>query len=792
MIFGKRYKHAAPVLDAFSSACQRFCLSTVMSSAPDADSWSRRFAEWLYAHRRGLLAIGLLGAVLAVGPTMGIEANNTLRQYVVESDPALASYQQFQNTYGNDETVLIGLRRSEGLLTPDGLRVLRTATERIDAIEEIVEVQSLTTQVRLQPTLTGMRTRPLVPSGSLSVDRAAALRRHVRRDSAFSRLVSADGKMAAIIARMPPAEQLDGRRGAILDSIRHRLRPLNASVHLAGMGVILEALNEATTQDSALVLLASLVGILVLLAVFFRRIGPVVVTVGSVSVAALWVMGLYGAMGKSMNTVTLVIPTLIMVVGTADCVHLLVHAAHRSDALSRREHTIRTVSYLFFPCAVTSLTTAVGFGVLATSAIPIVQDLGLFSALGVLGAFAASLIGGANAVPYGWSRPHRPDDNALDALLDGTVRTGLNRWRMVLAGGAVAAGLAVFGITQLTVNTNSIGYLYPDHPVREDSRLIESKLGPYAPLEFVVRTDSTMLRPVLLGAVRRWARRVEATGAVGWHRSAADELYRLRAEVGREGGQASSQIRGLLALGRSHSRRLDELADHPAQLRVTFGIPIQSAQGLRATIDTVRAQADGVLPADVTVEATGYLPLYVRVTRLIVDAQLHSFGWALLVIPALIGLLFGGLWAVGWSLVPNLLPVGLTLGAMGALGIPLDIVTVTIAVIVFGLVVDDTVHLLHRYADARHTQAPEQALATAARRAGRMMAITTAVLAGGFLVLALAQNRSVVWFGTLIAGALGAALVVDLLLMPALLAGGRWAKDRMRQGSEKNEDAEAR
>lgn len=749
-----------------------------MSSDRDTNSWSRRLAEGLYAYRRWALAVGLVLAGLAVGPIGGIEVDNTLRRYMVEEDPALESYRKFQTTYGNDETVLVGLQRPSGLLTSDGLALLRTATERVRGIGGVVEVQSLTTQVQIQPTLAGPQVRPLVPPGSLSAEQAAALRRHVRGDSALARFVSDDGTMATLAARMPPADRLKGRRGAILDSIRHRLQPLDASVHLAGIGVILEALNKATTQDSALVLLAALVVIVLLLGVFFRRIGPVLVTVGVVCTATLWLMGLYGAAGKAINTVTLIVPTLILVVGTADCVHLLVHAAHLPDALSGRERTIRTISYLLFPCAVTSLTTAAGFAVLTTSAIPIVQDLGLFSAIGALGAFAAALIGGTNALPHAWSTPCRPGDGGLDALLEKTVETGFRYGRVVLAGAVVVTGLAVLGITQLTVDTNSVGYLYPDHPVRQDSRLIEEKLGPYAPLEFVVRADSTVLRPDLMRAVRAWTQRVENTDKVGWHRSAADVLHRMQTALGGvRRVETSQQLKGLLTLGASHSRRLRELRVHPGRLRVTFGIPIQSARAVRATIATVK-EAAVALPPDVTVEETGYLPLYVRMTHLIVDAQLRSFGWALLVIPATIALLFGGLWAAGWSLVPNLLPVLLTLGTMGTLGIPLDIVTVVIAVIVFGLVVDDTVHLLYRYANARTSWSRTEALREAARRAGRMMCITTAVLAGGFLVLALAHNRSVVWFGLLVSGALVAALVVDLLVLPALLASVEKTEDR--------------
>lgn len=728
----------------------------------------------------GGLAFGVLLAGLAVGPVSQIEVANSLRQYIVEEDPALEAYREFQATYGNDETVLMGLQRSSGFLTPDGFSLLRTATERVRQLDDVVGVRSLTTQVRVQHTLVGPRLQPLVPPGSLSSAQAKALREHITADSSLSRFVSEDGTMAALVARMPPSERLKERREAILDSIRHRLRPLDASVHLAGFGVILEALNEATTQDSAVVLVAALLGMVLLLGAFFRRVGPVLVTVAVVGTAALWLMGLYGALGKPVNTVTLVIPTLVLVVGTADCVHLLVHAAHLPDTVSRRERTIQTIAYLLFPCTITSLTTAAGFSVLTASSIPIVQDLGLFSALGVLGAFVATLIGCANALPYAWSEPHRPRGNGLNAVVERVVGAGFRHWRAIVVGVLVIAGLAVVGVGRLSVDTNSIGYLFADHPVRQDSRLIEERLGPYAPLEFVVRSDSTVLRPSLLRAVRVWEDRAVASGAVGWHHSAADVLDRLRRKVmGAETAlERPRQLRSLLTLGRSHRPVLEDLAAHPSQLRVTFGLPIQSARGVKEAIATLKKQA-AVLPEGVTVEATGYLPLYVRMTTLLVEAQLRSFGLALLVIPLGIALLFGGLWAAGWSLVPNLLPVLLTLGAMGWAGIPLDIVTVTIAVIVFGLVVDDTVHLLYRYLKARRTRARKRALRIGARRAGRMMTITTAVLAGGFLVLALAHNRSVVWFGLLVAGALAAALLVDLLVLPALLAGGEWMQENV-------------
>ena len=119
----------------------------------------------------------------------------------------------------------------------------------------------------------------------------------------------------------------------------------------------------------------------------------------------------------------------------------------------------------------------------------------------------------------------------------------------------------------------------------------------------------------------------------------------------------------------------------------------------------------------------------------------------------------------------NGLPVLLALGLMGWLTIPLDAATMTVAAVVFGLVVDDTIHLLHRYTDALDGASPVPAVRASARQAGRRMAITTTVLAGGFLVLGLAQIKSIVWLGLLSAVAVGAALLADLLVLPAMLAG---------------------
>ncbi len=147
----------------------------------------------------------------------------------------------------------------------------------------------------------------------------------------------------------------------------------------------------------------------------------------------------------------------------------------------------------------------------------------------------------------------------------------------------------------------------------------------------------------------------------------------------------------------------------------------------------------------------------------IVSSQILSFTLALIAIFAALAVLFRSLGLALLSLPANLLPVFVTLGAMGLLGVRLDVATVTIAAIVLGIVVDDTVLFLYFL---RHEQERRASMADAIRAAvdgaGQSILMTTLALGLGFLVYGLAEVKSIVWFGLLVSLAMATALLADL------------------------------
>jgi predicted RND superfamily exporter protein len=198
------------------------------------------------------------------------------------------------------------------------------------------------------------------------------------------------------------------------------------------------------------------------------------------------------------------------------------------------------------------------------------------------------------------------------------------------------------------------------------------------------------------------------------------------------------------------------------ELRVSFGAPIMSAGSVGSLIEGIVARAK--LPADLQLKPAGYSPLYTRIVDELVWSQVRGFSAAIAIIVVLLGIAMRSWRRVLLALPANAVPVGLTLGIMGLTGIPLDVASATIATVILGLVVDDTVHLLKPSGG----RGINESLLVAANQAGGTLLMTTIVLALGFLVLGLAEIRSVAWFGTLTSFAMIAAILTDLLLLPAL------------------------
>ncbi|NIR31226.1 MAG: MMPL family transporter [Gammaproteobacteria bacterium] len=732
-------------------------------------SAGERIAEWIWQRRRACAlacaALTLAGAWQAAG----VGVDNSLEIWFVDDDPALVSYRQFQETYGNDEAVVIAFHEPGGIVTEEGIALLRRAQAALQHVEGVASVDSM---VDAADTIRDPNTSlERMPSDPLLADR----------------LVSRDGRTALLVVRMQALDHMDRERDAVLARIDRALEPLRTPYHKAGFGVLYAALNRLSIVDGFGLFCAAGALMFVLLCLLYRRVLPALLTLVIAAAASAWALGVYAAAGRSLNMVTSVMPTLVLVVSAAGCVHVLLHVAGMRGCAHRKTRVVRGVGFMFRPCLINTLTTAAGLLSLAISPLPVVRDLGVFAAIGVVGGLGLTLIGCAWALAWERAEPARVDASPLRRVAECTSEWSVRNSRTVLASGVLVLLLLLTAATRVEVDTYTIDFLFPDHPVRRDSDFIESHVGPYTPLEFEVSAPDGALRLEVLKAVDDWQRAAQDIPGVGWSTSAVDVLKRAR-QVAAAGAPAAfalpptrSELDALAAQVRAgpSDAAPSSLVTDPHALRVTFGVAMQSARSVERTMRALEDAAH--LPPGSDVAPSGYLPLYVHMVDHVVRSQLWSFALAFLTVFATIGILFRSARMAALAVPANLVPVAFILGAMGFAGIRLDVATVTIASVVLGLVVDDTVHFLHhlRHSCQRNNQ-HAQALRATARSAGHAITATTVVLVLAFSVFGLSEIKSIIWFGLLIAVGLGAAVMADLVLLPALVAelkprlGPRW------------------
>jgi uncharacterized protein len=705
---------------------------------------------------RALAVAAVPVAALAV-PAGSVPTDNSLAVWFVQDDPALERYRSFLREFGNDEVVVLAYRSTAGI-TVEEMGLQRAAGAALLEVDGVARVLSAASLMGLTPG---------------PAEAAAGVRR--------LGLATDDGVLA-LYAWLEPREDLDARRGSILDAmetaVATTLGEAGRSVRWAGVGVLYEGLNRQTERDAARFLGLAILVMAALLRLVLGRWRAVLLALTAPLLATVAVVGLVSATGHSMNLVMAALPALVLVIGVAGAVHIYLEwfRARRESppatVTDRRALVATVVGRMAVPTLFAALTTGLGFLALVSSRMAVIRELGVFAAVGVLMVWALTvLISAAGLSLLDLPAPERAFGARIRDRLAVLGPALLRRRVPVWVGFGLATAVLLVGASRVVVDTHTIGLLPAGSRVVQDSDWIEANLGLYTPLEFVVRPPGgDVLAPASLAGIRRWQAVAESRTGVGRTLAITD----LIALSGRPPPTTAEAAAATIAAYQAASG--DDLADYISAdrraARATAFVPMGTARDFAAGVRALEADGDRAMGAAGSFTAAGYLPLYVRIIDYTVSSALVGLGLAFLAVFLVLALLLRSVRTVLVAVPPNLFAVAAVFGVMGWAGIPLDIATATVGAIVLGIAVDDTVHFLHRYQAARAAGAPEPVV-DALTGAGPALLSTSVVLAVGLAVLTAAGSLSIVYFGLLTALAVTAALLADLLLLPTLLGGRR-------------------
>ena len=766
-----------------------------------------------------LLPIGVIFVILGPYAQKAMIPDNSLSVWFLENDPKLNSYNQFQESFGNDEIVLMNIPFHMNQPDKEFVR-FQSTIKKIESMNAVFKVHSIFDFQDAVDTEYGLRFQKIIPANFAGTpEQAKKLWQQIADVKGVKgRLISKDTSSTSVMlwVQMKVLEDFDAKRDAIVEELTTLMSQephfKDRDIMMGGTGIIYSALNKTTQEDSTVFAGAGFLLMFAMMLFVFRSGWYLAAAASTILGATSLTLGFYGYFDHHINMVTVILPTLITVLGLADVVHFppaFAAARSKKPTAPRGEVAFDAAKSLFMPCLLTSITTIVGFLSLVSAPMAVIRQLGMYAALGIAIAFAISflymIIAWVNLEP---TKDHGEEGRRfawIHGCLSATTRLVVSNPLKVLAGCALVFAIALVGISQLKVDTFTIGYLPKDHKVVVDHNKIESTWGYYSPVEFIIKPleGKSMADAELLNATEAFAKEVGELGEVSSDYYGLPVVFRRLATV--LGGKTNteeftpalaSQLRLVLDSNRLEWRHtkpkykdnfLAPLTDESYSIgRITFTGKMVSAATLRTKLAVIETIADKHFKGIATVSSAGYVPLYAQIIDYIIESQLSSFALALGLIFLIMLLWLRSLPLALISLIPNLFPVTFVLGMMGFLGINLDIATAVVSAIIIGISIDDTVHFFHHWQKGEAEGLSWQDnVGHTLQTAGVPATITTMILLAGYPVLMLAQVGSVVSFGILISIAAIMALSADVLLLPTVL----YARSRLMQSEGRKKNA---
>ena len=751
-----------------------------------------RLATWVLDHRRLVLAVLVaLTAALGHQAATRLRFDATLEAFLATDAPVRVRLERFRATFGRDDVFVI-VAVGDVFSAPylERLATLRDAILAIDDPPDVVTgVDNLLDAPSVRAGGGAVSVRPLaelLPEISAFRDAARAA------PTVRGNLLSDDGGATGLVVRTAVVPEKASH------ALYRRLMAITAAhaapgfaLHVAGGPALAAAINAHTLSDAYRSLAAALVLIGVLLGLIYRHPLAVLGPFAVIFVSLVWTFGAMALLGYPMTALHNILPTLLLTVGLGDAVHLMsvfrVEARADGDAFAA---TVRALDQTGRPIVFTSLTTALGMLGFTVTRLGVTSEFGAFAALGVTFAMVLSLtllpIVLAGRLGAGIARAvERP--GPIERLVDATVGFAVRRHRAVLVASALLAVVAGALTLRLEVRHDPLRFLPAGHPVRLAFDQADARLGGTVNLEVMLDSgaDDGLNEP---GLLRRWAAleahllawRGEDGRGPGGHASLLDVVRETWHALGGEGDLPADRAgvaQTLLAYEMADGANLGRLMTRDGRIgRLSIRLPWLEAHQYRSLARWLEAGAAAHLRPPAQVWPTGGVYTLLSVVDALIGDMVRSFALALGLIGGAMMLLLRSVRLGLLAMIPNMLPIALVLAVMATCGVPVDMFNLLLASIALGVVVDDTVHFFHHVAVRRRQgRGIEEAIAGAARHAGRAMVVTSVLLCAGFGAFLSAHMVNLQLFGALLVLTIVAALGAELLVGPALLrafAGG--------------------
>ena len=744
---------------------------------------------------------------------------------LIEGDPDLAYLKEVTERYGSKDFLILTYTPNEGMVTDNSINNLLSLKYKIQSLNWVHSVITLldvpllsNSDAPLQERLESFKT--LKDEG---VDKNRGFKEILNSPVFRNFVISENGNTSGIIVNIKEnikLENIENLSKSEIESHKDKIKKQNhenileirqviksygdvGKIYLGGIPMIADDMMTFIKSDIIVFGLGVLLFIIATLWFVFRKLIWVIVPISSCLFSVVIMMGLLGILGWKVTVISSNFIALMLILTMAMNIHMSTRFLQlKKDFPAKNNFEIisLTTNKMFWPILYTVFTTVFAFLSLIFSGIKPIIDFGWMMTFGLITSFVITftlLPTLLNFAPTKNMELIKEQDSSITSFLG---LLSLNNKTTIFGVTGIIVILSVVGISKLEVENSFINYFNKNTEIYKGMKLIDEELGGTTPLEVILKFPVTENKETTAedDEVEDWGNDEDENDEKYWFTK--DKIDKIASvhnyldnlpQVGKVLSfssiiEVATQLNnnkplGTLEMGVLYSKIPESikteiidpyLSIEDNEARVSLRI-IDSQENLRRNelINKINFDLKNKIGLkENEYKLAGVLILFNNLLQSLFKSQILTLGLVMIGILSMFIILFRNIKLSLIGVVPNFIAAFFILGIIGLLGIPLDMMTITIAAITIGIAVDNSIHYIYRFKEEfSKIKDYNKTLKKCHSTVGVAILNTSITIVFGFSILVLSKFIPTIYFGVFTGIAMLLAMISVLTLLPALI-----------------------
>jgi predicted RND superfamily exporter protein len=743
---------------------------------------------------------------------------------LIEGDPDLEYLREITERYGSKEFLVLTYTPNEGMVSDTSVNNLLSLKYKIQSLDWVHSVITLldipllnNSDAPLQERLEGFKT--LKDEG---VDKERGFKEILNSPVFRNFVISEDGKTSGIIVNIkqnPPLEDIENRSQDKIEQYRDQIKKQNhenileirdviksyediGKIYLGGIPMIADDMMTFIKSDIVVFGLGVLLFIIATLWFVFRKLIWIIVPISSCFFSVVIMMGLLGLLGWKVTVISSNFIALMLILTMAMNIHMstrFLQLRKSNPSKSNLQILTLTTGKMFWPILYTVLTTVIAFLSLIFSGIKPIIDFGWMMTFGLITSFIITFTLLPTLLSFAPTKNMSVKEDEGSKITKFLGNLSLNFQTPIFIVTIIVIGLSVFGILKLEVENSFINYFSKNTEIYKGMKLIDEELGGTTPLEVILKFPEAKKEKTEEDEdFEDWGDESEQDDEKYWFtKDKIDTIASVHnyldslPQIGKVLSFSSiidvaTQLNndkplGTLEMGVLYSKIPESIKTdiidpyisiEDNEARISLRI-IDSQENLRRNdlINKINFDLENELGIEKEqYKLAGVLILFNNLLQSLFKSQILTLGLVMIGIFAMFMILFRNIKLSLIGVVPNFIAAFFILGIIGLLGIPLDMMTITIAAITIGIAVDNSIHYIYRFKEEfSKINNYKETLTTCHSTVGAAILNTSITIVFGFSILVLSKFIPTIYFGVFTGLAMLLAMISVLTLLPSLI-----------------------